>query len=144
MITYVRALPRSRAARFIAGEKLGFDEEFGERIAWVGISADGTSPVSAWRGPRLIEAFGDDESMSLEQGAILAFFIARIAAYAEPWALLVHCDAGLSRSAAVATWAYERYAQAHMTTELFERQHQHCFPNPHVLRMLNAAVARSG
>jgi hypothetical protein len=144
MITYVRALPRSRAARFIADEEFGFHEDFGERIAWVGISADGTSPVSAWLGPRLIESFGDDESMTPEQGAILAFFIARIAAYPEPWALLVHCDAGISRSAAVATWAYERYARAHMAPELFEREHRHCFPNQHVMRMLSAAVARSG
>lgn len=133
-IEYVKAVSRRTAERLISGPLRGDVHGFEGRTAWVGISLDRTSPALGVAGPRIVEAFGDDDSMHPEQAELLEFFVDGIARRSEPWALMVHCDAGLSRSAAVALWAFERYST--QPEERFEADHKHCFPNPHVLRLL--------
>lgn len=151
MIHHVQALGRTDAEKFIRGEHAHSREIvrcFEGRIAWVGISDDGTSPASRFRGPWITEAFADvnpgayagmvfENPMTEAHATRIAAFVERIAQKPEPWALMVHCHAGISRSGAVVQWVHERHAT--MDRALFDRLHRQCLPNSHVLRLLREA-----
>ncbi len=151
MIHHVQALGRTDAEKFVRGEHPHSREiarVFDGRVAWVGISDDGTSPVLRSRGPVLVEAFADvnpgkyagvtfENPMTEAHAARIAAFVERFSAHPETWALMVHCHAGVSRSGAVAQWVYERHAT--MDRALFDRLHRQCMPNSHVVRLLREA-----
>jgi predicted protein tyrosine phosphatase len=151
MIRHVQALSRANAEKVLRGEHalaVEMARRFDGRVAWVGISNDGTSPVTNYRGPHLVEAFADvnnaeypgiafENPMRPEQAARIAAFVDGIAQRPDAWALLVHCAAGVSRSAAVAQWTLERHAT--MDRGAFASLHRHCSPNSYVLRLLREA-----
>ena len=105
--------------------------------------------MTRYRGPRLVERFVDvnpDEypgftfsgAMAPVQATRIARFIERFAKHPKPWAVLVHCARGVSRSGAVAEWVFERYRP--MPGDEYERLHPHILPNPYVMRLLREAA----
>lgn len=71
------------------------------------------------------------ECMTEDQAKAIADFVREIASEVE--GVLVHCNAGVSRSAAVAKWIAEQYALP------FNLRYDKY--NPHVYRMLRQATA---
>ena len=141
MIHHVQALSRVDAEKFVRGEhplSRELTRCFDNRIAWVGVSNDGSSPVTRYRGPHIVEAFADvnpgkyagiefENPMRPDQAERIVAFVERIAKHPEAWALMVHCEAGVSRSGAIAQWVHERHAD--MERSLFDRLHRHCLPS---------------
>lgn len=148
MIKHVQALSRVNAEKVLRGEHpvaLEMARRFADRVAWIGISNDGSSPVTDARGPNLVEAFADvnhtdivfEKPMRAEHAARIVAFVEDIAKRPGDWALLVHCEAGVSRSGAVVQWALERHST--MNRGIYAHLHRHCSPNRYVLRLLREA-----
>lgn len=151
MIKHVQALSRVNAEKVLRGEHpvaLEMARRFADRVAWIGISEDGSSPVTGAPGPHLVEAFADvnnaeypgivfERPMRAEQAARIVAFVEDIAKRPGDWALLVHCEAGVSRSGAVVQWALERHST--MNRGIYAQMHRHCSPNRYVLRLLREA-----
>lgn len=151
MIHHVQALSRVDAEKFVRGEhplSRELTRRFDGRIAWVSIGEREPSPVEHSGKPCLVERFADvnpdqygvmefERQMTPEQAARIASFVARFAEHPQSWALMVHCRAGVSRSAAVAAWACERFGV--MSNNEFDRLHPIIAPNGYVLRLLREA-----
>lgn len=155
MIDHVQALSLRDAERWFDGShesRAAVESLCGGRVAWVG-ALDGemlsASPVRLHAGPKLLLAFVDVDpsgsgpaaagphGMRPAQAARVVALVRSLHAAPEPWALMVHCYAGVSRSAAIAEWAQR--AHSRMPAERFLALHPHVAPNPHVLRLLRAA-----
>lgn len=152
MIHHVQALSREQAAKYVAGtlyEARDLPRTFGDRIAWIAISDDGTSPIEHHvRAPHLLLAFADvnpdkypgmsfENCMTAQHAGKIVALVQRLAQHPDPWAILVHCHAGVSRSGAVAEWVKRRHAS--MDNGRFQSLHRHCAPNSYVTRLLNEA-----
>lgn len=157
MIAYVRAFSRLDAVRLLSGqhpEAKSLARLFAERTAWVAIANPGgpTSPAARVRVPHLLLHYRDVDPdvhplcfaldpMRPEHADAIVAFVRRLHARPVPVALYVHCEAGHSRSAAVARWVQDVYKP--LTGREFERLHPRIKPNAHGLRLLREAAARA-
>lgn len=150
-IRYIQALSKKDATKFIQGHHAlssPLTRQFQDRVAWIGIDDYGHSPVAEVKTPHLVLRFIDapddtyTEAIQPEHAQNIVEFVRRLEKSRDPWALLVHCHAGVSRSGAVAEWVEEKYAP--LPRVMFDELHSHCLPNQYVLRLLNEYDLSSG
>lgn len=154
MITFVQALSKDQAQKYRNGHfplaKL-VSNQYQERVAYIGFECrqTGPSPFRTVQGPLLIETVSDvdprkypgvifEDVATQENGDRIFKFLKRIHDKPEPWAVIVHCMAGVSRSGAVAWWVNARMHPSRS----FVARHTKILPNPWIVHLLdNAAKA---
>lgn len=152
-ITYVAAMSRSRAARYFSNEKDEFGDRikaaYGQNIGFIGISAHDEPDLipdmpnhlrlhfndvdpSRFGGQTEAEILlGPNEAHARE----IFDFVNKIQNKEEEWAILVHCQAGVSRSGAVARWIED--VTGALGEERFREQNRQIMPNTTLLRLLH-------
>lgn len=158
MLKFVRAIDRLLAAETLVGRGALAEQlasQFEQRVFWIGFEPlesplrsapvpqrifaqlDVTHPDDAIEGDhRIVVHRRRAPSPALAQS--IACAVQPIVAHSDPWAIVVHCTAGISRSAAVAFWLQSRFA-IHDRDE-FAARHAHCRPNRTLLRLLGAGA----
>ena len=161
MILYTQAFSKDDAAKFVTGKhplSAPLTRAFENRVAWIGIDEYGDSPImrniASLRAPHLVLEFVDVnpdiyasfgttfyKAMSREQAETVVRFVSKLHKSPDTWAVLVHCQMGISRSAAVSEWIQEQ--KSIMPREEWSKIHLHCLPNPYVRRLLVEASGKN-
>ena len=158
-ITYVAAMPRSRAARYFNDPSDKTKEQFASlyssRIGFIGISAHDEphlipdlpnhlrlhfNDINPSRFSEHTEAeilLGPNEAHARE----IYNFVEAIQSREEEWAVFVHCSAGISRSGAISRWIED--ATGAMGEEKFREANKQIQPNATLLRMLHRLMYES-
>lgn len=157
MIEHVQAFNRDDARDLLKRAWGKNTPTFGEHLhpAWIGVEP-AVSPLRHFilpkymiiRIPDVTEPEDKDGVGTSFQDEFLKDDVIRIADFVQtlvndslPWALLVHCTAGISRSAAIATWVQEKYKV--LPEDRFSSLHARTRPNKTLLRYLrNVGVFR--
>lgn len=159
-IAAVRAISLRQAENYAPGvSAIGTWHPRDANVAFVGFTPKGPSPFDG-RSNALVVDMDDVEADEIDalpesqkREALLAWpvppsiaiarcivkHIGRYARHSDPWWIIVHCTAGISRSGAVAMWVHEYYAPHAQTTDAFVEMHMHCLPNQSLLRLLREA-----
>lgn len=159
-VTFVRAYSLAQARDYMQGIGVARKELTGfTRVAWIGFVPTGPSPIEHLNNAIVIEM--DDVAEhhacgltgerlldgtplvrpSIEIARRIVRFVRKRHADAGEWALAIHCTAGISRSGAVARWAWEtcKPPPARQPAAMFAEQHERTHPNQSLLRLLQEA-----
>jgi predicted protein tyrosine phosphatase len=97
--------------------------------------------LDEWRVNGVRMEFGDGVLFTPKEATRMVAFLEMAHADPRRGLLAVHCHAGVSRSAGVATFVQEAYG---LSKDMFEMMNPYISPNQFVIRLLKEALVNSG
>lgn len=160
MIAFIRAYSHEEATDILLRAlpaELARDHgdllEHPHRVAWIGCEPF-DSPLhkamtSAICARRLVLQFRDlepprapmlsEHCATLDHARQIVDYVRAVAAESEPWALAIHCTAGIGRSGSVSRWVQDRYHV--LPPQRYAALHRRCQPREWLLDLLRRAEA---